>query len=203
MVGHWGVAAVSTGASTEEPITLSDAKAHCRIDTTDEDSLVTALITAARRLIESRTQRSLLNTQWDFYADAFPGSTGALKLPRTPLSAVSFVRGHTSTGGTTDLSTAGYYVDTASEPGRVVLLDGYSWPSSLRNGNGCQVRFTAGYSTAGENVPEPLRQATRLLVAHLYENREAVQVLAPGSDLKELPFAVEALLMDYVLPEAG
>ena len=36
-------------APTSEPITLAEAKAQCRVDGTDEDTLITSLIGAARQ----------------------------------------------------------------------------------------------------------------------------------------------------------
>jgi uncharacterized phiE125 gp8 family phage protein len=48
----------------EEPVSLAEAKAFCRIDGTDEDALVSALITAARLHVESITGRALLTQTW-------------------------------------------------------------------------------------------------------------------------------------------
>jgi uncharacterized phiE125 gp8 family phage protein len=63
------------------------------------------------------------------------------------------------------------------------------WPghSDLR------VRYVAGYAEDHTGVPQPLRHALRLLLAHWYANREAVS----AGDLKELPVAVDALISPY------
>lgn len=45
---------------TTEPITLAQAKSFCRIDTEDEDDLITDLITIAREKLERYTSRSLV-----------------------------------------------------------------------------------------------------------------------------------------------
>lgn len=38
---------VRTAAPAELPITLAEAKAHCRVDYTDDDAFITSLIGAA------------------------------------------------------------------------------------------------------------------------------------------------------------
>ena len=46
------MALVLTAVPAAEPISLADAKAHLRIDGSDEDALLTALIAAARMFVE-------------------------------------------------------------------------------------------------------------------------------------------------------
>jgi uncharacterized phiE125 gp8 family phage protein len=68
-----------------------------------------------------------------------------------------------------------------------------SWPSAtLRDVNGVNVRFVAGFGSAGTTVPQPIRQAILMLVGHYYENREAI--LATGAMPKEVPLGVDSLL---------
>lgn len=84
-----------------------------------------------------------------------------------------------------------YLADDRSEPGRLVLNSGKSWPSTtLRPANGVCITFIAGYSAAA-SVPESWKAAIKLLLGHLYENREAVII---GQTAAELPMAVERLL---------
>ena len=49
-------------------------------------------------------------------------------------------------------------------------------------------------ATPPTDVPEPLRQAIRLLVAHWYENRGLV---ATGTTIAVLPATVAALIAPY------
>jgi hypothetical protein len=95
------------------------------------------------------------------------------------------------------LSGTDYFVDTKSEPGRIVLGYGKCWPSStLRPANGVCIIFIAGYGSA-ELVPENTKNAIRLIVGHLYEHREAVT----DKPLTDVPLAVDALLgIDRVWP---
>jgi len=87
--------------------------------------------------------------------------------------------------------TADLFIDEKSEPARICLAYGKSWPSTtLRSYNSICVTFACGYGTAGSDVPEKIRNAILLLIAHLYEHREAVS----DKQLNSVPFAVEALL---------
>ena len=84
-----------------------------------------------------------------------------------------------------------YIVDISSEPGRVVLAYGKSWPSTtLQPANGICIEFDAGYGDAAADVPAAVKQAMLLLIGHLYENREAVT----DKSTVVLPMAVESLL---------
>jgi len=77
---------------------------------------------------------------------------------------------------------------------KVYLRNGQSWPgTTLRPHNGICVTYVAGYGDAAADVPQKIRQALYLLIAHFYENREAV-VIGQGFTPTVVPMAVEALL---------
>jgi peptide/nickel transport system permease protein len=50
----------TTTAPASEPITLTEAKAHLRVDFDDDDTLITAMIAAARGYVEEHCNRALL-----------------------------------------------------------------------------------------------------------------------------------------------
>ena len=54
-------APVFSAEDTTEPVTLQEAKDWCRIDVTDDDSLITSLITAARIMCEHYANLSFIN----------------------------------------------------------------------------------------------------------------------------------------------
>ena len=55
---------VLTTAPAVEPISLAEAKAHLRLDASDEDALLTALITAARMFVERTLGVALITQSW-------------------------------------------------------------------------------------------------------------------------------------------
>lgn len=179
--------------AAEEPVTLVEAKAHLRVDVDAEDDLITALITAARQMVEQITRRALLSQDWELRLEAFPADT-VIELPCPPLqsvSALTYIDGD-NVSHTVEAST--YQVDTGSTPGRLALVAGASWPGdTLRSLGGVQIAFTAGWTSA-EAVPLPIRAALLLLVGHLYENREAV---TDTRVLQTTPLAFEYLLWPW------
>ena len=66
------MALVMTAAPSVEPISLAEAKAHLRIDASDEDALLTSLITAARMFVERTLSLALVTESWSLYLDGWP-----------------------------------------------------------------------------------------------------------------------------------
>lgn len=181
---------------TAEPVTLGEAKLHLRVDIDDDDDLIEALIAAAREYVERlcRPQLALITQTWTLVLDETPGDT--ITLRPYPLQSVSSIKTISDAGVEATYSSSGYQVDTSSEPGRVRLKSGYSWPSTtLQALNGFQVTFLAGFGDDPSEVPQQIRQAVLLLIGHWYENRE-VQITT-GAVPASLAFTVMALLAPW------
>lgn len=169
-----------------EPVSLSEAKMHLRIDdsspdTTPDNALILALISASRQWAEDFQNRAYITQEWDLFLDRFPRHDRFIEIPRPPLQAVeslSYFDGTTTIvisfldpSGTALLETDDYIVDTASEPGRLCLKYASSWPTAVRQAKSVQIRFLAGYGDAGSDVPQEIRTAILLKLSNLYENR--------------------------------
>jgi len=173
-----------------EPVALVDAKSHLRVDTTDEDTLITALITAAREWAEEIQARAYITQTWELVLDEFPESD-EIRLPRPPLLSVVSVKYKDESGSETTWDASNYIVDTDREPGRLVLAANKSWPLvTLYPAAGIRVRFTAGFGTTADDIPERIKAAIKLLLGHLYEHREAVS----ETRLNEIPLGAKRLL---------
>ena len=184
-------------APAVEPVTLAEAKAHLRVDTSDDDTYIATLIKAAREWCEEYLDRTLVSTQWVLRLDRFhAGGTEDIAIPRPPMAATgtatTVVVTYTLESGTTaTLSTSQYRVDRSSTPGAVRTLYGGNWPPALEDEGSVSVTYWAGYGPSGSDTPAAIRHAILMLVGHWYENRGAVLV---GSISKPLEFAVESLL---------
>lgn len=186
-------------AVTTEPLTLAEAKAQCRVDVSDDDTLLTSLITSARQFVETFTHRALAPQTWDLKLDAFP-CDGVIWLPSPPVTAVGSVTYVDGNGDTQTLTvTTDYTTDLPAGPtaqrARVVPAYGHTWPTPRGVPNAVTVRFTAGYTSSGVNlVPEAVKQAMKLLIGHWYKNRESVIV---GTIAGPLEQTLDALLWPY------
>lgn len=198
----------STGSTEVEAVGLQELKSWLKVDEADtfDDGVIQSLNTAARLRVESETRRALILQTFDQVMDEEPCEE-ALELDRSPLVSITSVRTFTDTdltdtGGTVMAST-GYYVDTANEPGRVVLTQGTAWPTASRRANAMIVRFTAGYSSGSSGVPEPLKTAVKALTAYWYERRGDEALDEAALSQRPLPLHVRAILEDYQMPEWG
>lgn len=177
---------------TVEPITTAELKAHCRIDSSAEDTYLDTLIVSARKSVELITGRALINQTWDLTMDLEP-ATAVLRMPLPPLSSVTSVKYYDQDDTENLYAASNYRVDTSDyQGGRIALKETHVWPSSLRYTSGIVIRFVAGYGTAGTSVPESLRHAVKLLAAHWYENRE---LLSGGK--AEVPLLVQHICWNY------
>ena len=210
-------AAKRTVQPAYEPVSIADAKAHLRVDSADDDLLITSLIQAAREYIEMRTELALLTQTWVLQLDRFPRSdrleywpsvaspTGSILLPRRPVQSVTSIVWTDQVGTPHTVDPATYTVDLISNPARITLTYNSSWPNLSSPGlammAGVAVTYVAGY-TAPSLMPAHLRAALLLMLGHWYLNREEV---LSGTRLVaiQLPVAAEQLLGYSTPPMVG
>jgi uncharacterized phiE125 gp8 family phage protein len=175
-----------------EPISLDDMKTHLRVDITDDDELITGYMIAARISCENIAGKFFIDQTWDLWDDGFPGSS-ILTLPRGmgPLQSVTHIKYWDQDDQEQTFDSANYIVDDKSEPARIVLRSGETWPSDiLAEINGVNVRVVVGFGDDAD-VPENIKQAIKLTVGHYYENREDIIV---GSQVHPIPNGAKNLL---------
>ncbi|UUP18915.1 head-tail connector protein [Nitratireductor thuwali] len=156
-----------TVAPAAEPLTLAEAKAHMRVAHAVEDDLIAGLIRAAREEVERATGLALINQSWRLVLDGWPKG-GTVLFRRGPVREVLSVTVFGADGGASLIAAETYQADTISDPARLHLEDRPPPGTAL---NGIEIDFTAGYGEAGTDVPDLLKRALLMLVAHWYEFR--------------------------------
>jgi hypothetical protein len=194
---------------TEEPVSLATAKAHLRVEISDDDALISALITSARRVAEAWTKRAIVTQTWDLTMDNFPFGGGyfnravreqglgpfwlptnaaIIDIPKPPVQSIVSVT-YTDYGGITRTIDPSTYLFAVGAPSRLQPVYGQIWPLSRPQVDGVAVRFVCGYGPA-TSAPLAVCQGMLLLVGNWYENRESSVV---GTIVNALPLAVETL----------
>lgn len=187
------LAPVRTVAPAEPMLTLDDAKAHLRVDHSDEDELITGLIAAAEAHLDGyggTLGRALITQTWAVEFQAF---RTRLDLPLAPLQSAT-IQYYDSTNTLQTLSSSIYAVLSDGLGPYVTLKYNQQWPQTYTRDDAVKVTWVAGYGATAESVPAAIRSAILMLVAHLYDNRSAVNV---GNSTTELPLAVTALLAPF------
>lgn len=76
-------------APTTEPITLDEAKLHCKVDGAADNALITDLITAAREIGEKETNRAFITQTWQLTFDVQPD---VIEIPKAPLQSIVSIK---------------------------------------------------------------------------------------------------------------
>lgn len=180
-------------APTAEPVSVSEIKGMLRIEDSDEDTLITGLIVAARELAEKILRRAIINQTWLLYLDDFP-KHNYIKLPYPKLQSVTWIKYYDTNNTLTTLNSSAYQVDAIDTPGQVVLTFNESWPNVYDGINPVEIKFICGYGANASSVPSAIKLAIKHLVAHWFEHREPY---AAGVEVKEVPITFERILMPY------
>lgn len=187
-------------APAAEPVSRTEAKLHLKLDSdTTDDTLIDALITAAREAAENYTGRAFINQTWELTLDEWPeegDSVGAsIELIPSPLSSITSITYKDQDGVTQTASSSTLYeADTYSTPGRACLKYGQIWPSIREIQNSITVTFVSGYGASSSSVPAAIRAAILMIIGHLYEHRESVNI---GNIVTEVPQGAMFLLDPY------
>jgi uncharacterized phiE125 gp8 family phage protein len=182
-----------------EPVTLAEAREHCRISWTDEDGRLQDMIVQARQWLEPRVGRALITQTLRATLElsklrrmpygVLSGPVAAYKkaltlgLPRAVGTVtVSTVEIEGDIGSLTALTPTTHYVlDTLNEPAqlwlRPAVISFWAPQAVFTTWMGAdlprvRVQYTCGYGDGWGEVPQAYRTAILNAVAYLYEHRD-------------------------------
>ena len=174
-----------------EPISLAQASDHLRVDSTDDQSYISDLISVAREYFDSVTGRASAETTYLLTAESWGGlfnclSTYEIPIFRSPLASVSSVQYYAS-GATvlTTMPTTDYRVITGAEPGRIQLAS--SPPAVDDRIDAIQITFVAG----NDCPPAMSKHAIKMLVSNYYDQRAPI---VTGTIATEIPYTLKSLI---------
>lgn len=215
----FGLLRVAAGEAVE-PVDLDAAKTHLRVDGTDDDDEIAAMITSARTSCERRMQRSILPQSWvlsqscfgdpwtdhhthhhhglvnpGWYRARCGGFPDSIVLPHPPIRAITSVAYLDVSAQRVTLDPSRYRLAVVGEMLAMLRPVGTRWPSTAREPDAVIVSYDAGWADASQ-IPAPIISWIKLRLGALYENREE---FSAGQPVPELGFA-DGLLDPYSIP---
>ncbi len=181
------------------PIDVDDAKRHLKIEPEDnsENDTVKDLIATATKPLEGPEGwlgRALITQTLELRLDCFPYPEILLPCPPLQLdvdgNAEHVVVRYIDTNGALQTVDSSIYrvLPVANGPARIVTAYGKCWPCPRCEHEAVRIEYRCGYGDAPDDVDAAIRHAMRLMISHLYQNREAVssaqvqQLLIRGYD---------------------
>jgi uncharacterized phiE125 gp8 family phage protein len=182
-----------------EPVTVAEAKAHCRVTHADDDAWFPHIISTAREVAEARCSRSIGRSVWQLTLDEFPS---AIPLPNPRVLSITTLKYRDPAGVLTTLDPSGYTIDNGSWfQNWVYPSSTSSWPDTWVHPNGVIVTYEAGF--LDEQVPSDIRQWMLLAIGAWYDVRAGMDLSPLPMQAYELPPTFfSALLEPWMVTEA-
>jgi len=179
-----------------EPITLVEAKSHLRVTFADEDTYINTLITSARKYCEAYCNRVFITQTWRQNENAWAYPIKLMVNPVISLTSLKYIDTNEAQQTITD-DTNNFQKDFNSDVAKIYSGLVEAFPAIGISINPIEIITVCGYGAASD-VPDDIKHAIKLMVSHLYENRDMVNV--PLNNLSSdipMPSAVPSLLNRY------
>lgn len=151
-----------------EPVSVAEIKQHLRIDHDDDDTMLAAMITAAREEVEHRLERACARQTVQLLLDEFLPD---IPLPMPPLVSVLSVTYAAADGSTGTVESTDYTTDVGQEPSWLLQASDADWPQTAAVANAVQVTYECGHTP--DDIPKSIKHWIMLRVGTLYAYREA------------------------------
>lgn len=167
-------------AVTTEPVTTAEAKLHCKVDHSEDDTLIATLITAAREFAEHRTGRAFAAQTLEMALDEFPDDSDEdwIDLDLPPVASVTHIKYTDTSGVEQTVSSGDYALSLYGEARRVDPAYSVTWPLTQDIPNAVRIRYVTGYTA----LPKAAKQGLLLVICHFYEKRgPSTDDIPPGA----------------------
>jgi uncharacterized phiE125 gp8 family phage protein len=165
------------------PISVAEAKAQMRVEGNDDDTIIERLVNAAVAFVDVQgvLGRAMITQTWGEWLAPNP-STVMLSLG--PVQSVSAIKYYDIDGVLQTATLADFNV--FGTPNRITITPktGKAWPTTQTRDDAIEIEYVVGYGSTSASVPQTVRHALLMLVAHWYENRETTQ----EKQMQDLPY---------------
>ena len=172
-----------------KPISVAEAKKHLRIEHMDDDGYLDRLVDAAVSYVDANGVLGKPIIVRKFVLEFTEKPTWPVRLPFSNFTELENIK-VIQDGTLVTLENDDFQIGSDGDFRTVSPIKGTDWPVADDVPYAYQICYKAGMSGNAGGVPETIKHALLLLVAHWYEHREAVE---PNS-LMPLPFGFNELI---------
>ena len=171
--------------SAQQVVSLDDAKLHLRVDGNVEDDYIEALVGSCVDYAQKYTGLELLQSTWTCNAREW----NTFRMFKTPVQSVQSIKYFDKDNNEQTLASTEYYVTIENGCTKIEFKESVYGIELYEKPNAIVISLTAGF--AGVSViPKSIIAGIKLMLGHLYENRQAV---VTGTIATELPLGVKNL----------
>ena len=162
---------VQVTGPTVTPITLAEAKAQMRVESSDDDAIIQRLIASAVAFVDAQGAlgKAMITQTWGQWLSPNPGT---VYLSLGPVQSVSAIKYYDVDGALQTATLADFNVFGTPNRISVSPKSGYAWPVTQTRDDAIKIEYIIGYGSSSTSVPETVRHALMMLVAHWYDMRE-------------------------------
>ena len=173
-----------------EPVTLLEAKQHCRVDITEDDIYIEQLIRVAREYAETYCDMTFISTQYQMRIDRFPSEFMLPRPPASPDHDEIYITYRVGSDEQFALDPNDFRFDRDVVPAMIYSRFNGFWPATTYDRGAVEIVWWAGFGVSPRSVPAKIKHAILMLVHHFYERRMVSDNMGAG----EVPFGVRSLL---------
>jgi uncharacterized phiE125 gp8 family phage protein len=181
---------ILTRTSDPDPfVTVAECKAHSDIPYSDDDTIIGEYLAAAIAALDApngMVGKAIATQRWTWKLEKQTGKT-ALHVPIVPFRDVVSIK-YYDADNVQQTETLTDYTYFGNEDFGHIEPKG-TWPIMYDRPDALEIVFEAGFGDPAD-CPANLKQACKMLVAHWYENREAVSDVF----MQEVPFSVQSMV---------
>lgn len=176
---------IVTVAAASEPVSLAEARAHCRVTSDSHDTALALYIASARDFAEKYTGLHIASQTAAITSPKFVSGG----MPIAPIQSIVSIK-YQDNGNTEQTLPSAVYDFAGAGTLRPVLslAEGQSWPDTYSATEAVTLTAVVGYT----ETPAAIKHAMLLMIGFWFDNRETVT-----GAMAEPPFAATALLENY------